>query len=108
MPDLPTFAPDGPGPYGLADPGRTRKVLDDSGWTGIDFREVDLTCSMPEAVLPSYLTMLGPVGRALQTMDEQKRDEVLKTVLRAFDPFVQDGEVRFPTAAWEITASVPL
>lgn len=108
MPDLPTFDPDGPGPYGLADPGRARKILDESGWTGIDFREVDLTCSMPEDVLPQYLTMLGPVGRALQTMDEHAREDVLKTVLRAFDPFVKDGEVSFPSAAWEIKALNPL
>ncbi|GGU18079.1 class I SAM-dependent methyltransferase [Lentzea flava] len=108
IPDLPTFDPDGPGPHSLADPGRVRTVLDDSGWTGIDLRKVDLDCAMPEDALPKYLTMLGPVGRALQTMGEHERDEVLNTVLRAFDPFVSDGEVRFPTASWEVRALAPL
>ncbi|RAS70209.1 methyltransferase family protein [Lentzea atacamensis] len=108
MPDLPTFDADAPGPYGLADPDRARKVLDDSGWTGVDIRKVDLTCTMPEDVLPTYLTMLGPVGRALQPMPEHERAEVLGTVLRAFEEFVQDGEVRFPTASWEIRALTPL
>lgn len=108
MPDLPTFESDKPGPYGLTDPERTRKILEESGWTGIDFRKVDLECSMPEDTLPTYLTMLGPVGRALQPMAERERNEVLQTVLRAFDPFVSSGEVRFPTASWEITALNPL
>jgi SAM-dependent methyltransferase len=108
IPDLPAFDPNGPGPFGLADPDRARKILDDSGWTGIGFTKVDLECTMPEDMLPTYLTMLGPVGRALQPMEEHERREVLDTVLRAFDPFVRDGEVRFPTASWEITASAPL
>ena len=30
------------------------------------------------------------------------------SVLRAFDPFVKDGEVSFPSAAWEIKALNPL
>jgi SAM-dependent methyltransferase len=108
MPDLPAFDPDAPGPYGLASPGRTREILGESGWTSVDLRPVDLVCGMPEDVLPKYLTMLGPVGRALQTMDESEREDVLNTVLRAFDPFVDNGEVRFPTASWEITALMPL
>ncbi|MFS8097051.1 class I SAM-dependent methyltransferase [Lentzea alba] len=106
MPDLPTFDSNAPGPYGLTDPDRTRKIFGDSGWTEVEFRKVDLECGMPEDVLPVYLTMLGPVGRALQPMQEQERQEVLQTVLRAFDPFVSNGEVRFPSAAWEIRASV--
>jgi SAM-dependent methyltransferase len=108
IPDLPTFDPDGPGPHSLADPDRVRQVLGDSGWTAIDLRAVELDCTMPEDVLPTYLTMLGPVGRALQTMAEQEREEILRTVLREFDPFVRDGEVRFPTASWEIRGSAPL
>lgn len=104
MPDLPAFDPNGPGPFGLADPDRTRQVLEDSGWTGSDIQQVDLTCTMPEDMLPKYLTMLGPVGRALQGMAESKREEILGTLLRHFDPFVRDGEVRFPTGAWQISA----
>jgi SAM-dependent methyltransferase len=108
MPDLPTFDPDGPGPHSLADPDRTRKILEDSGWTGIELRKVDLACTMPEDMLPTYLTQLGPVGRALQDMDQTERDKILGTLLRAFDPFVSDGEVRFQSGSWQVTALVPL
>ncbi|MFI6095893.1 class I SAM-dependent methyltransferase [Lentzea sp. NPDC051213] len=108
MPELPPVDSGGPGPFALAEPDQTRKMLEDAGWTGIGLEKLDLTCSMPVDVLPQYLTMLGPVGRALQGMEEHRRAEALGTALKAFDSFVHGDEVRFPTGAWVVTASAPL
>src|SRR6201996_5082180 len=45
--DLPPRVPDTPGPYGLADPERTRGILADAGWDSIDVRRFDTVCAMP-------------------------------------------------------------
>lgn len=108
FPDLPTRDPNEPGPFAFVDPDRTRGVLEEAGWSEIGIEKVDLTCSMPEAELEGYLRMIGPVSRALRDVDEQKRAEVIGRFLRAFDPFVHDAEVRFPTASWQVTALNPV
>jgi hypothetical protein len=48
---------------------------------------------------------MGPVGQALEEMDEQTRTHVLQTVRRAFDSYVHGAEVRFTAACWMVSAS---
>ena len=104
LPDLPVRRPDEPGQFAFADPDRIRRILAESGWTGIDIRPVDVACTLPESELVHYLTRLGPVGLALGGVDEQTRARVIDTVRAAFDPFVQGTEVRFTAACWLVDA----
>ncbi|WP_030930800.1 class I SAM-dependent methyltransferase [Streptomyces sp. NRRL S-646] len=107
LPDLPVRRPDEPGQFAFADPDRIRRILADSGWTGIGIRPVDVACALPESELVHYLTRLGPVGLALGGVDEQTRARVIDTVRAAFDPFVQGTEVRFTAACWLVDAHAP-
>lgn len=107
LPDLPARQADAPGQFAFADQGRVRRILDESGWTGIDIQPVDLACSLPEEALVPYLTRLGPVGRFLQDADDRTRAQVTETLRAAFDPFVQGAEVRFTTACWMVGARAP-
>ncbi|RPF31256.1 class I SAM-dependent methyltransferase [Streptomyces sp. TLI_185] len=107
LPDLPVRRPDEPGQFAFADPDRIRRILAESGWTGIGIRPVDVVCSLPESELVHYLTRLGPVGLALGGVDEKTRARVIDTVRAAFDPFVQDTEVRFTAACWLVDAHAP-
>lgn len=108
LPDAPAPDPDAPGPYSLADPGRTRGILERSGWGGIDIRPVDQVRTMPEEQLVPYLSNLGPIARALKEAEESERPRILATVRGAFDSFVHGDEVRIPGACWQVTASAPL
>ena len=107
LPELPPRRPDGPGQFAFADPGRVRAILEESGWAAIELRPVDVECSLAESELVRYFTVLGPVGLALQDVDEQTRDRVVETVRAAFDPYVQGAEVRFTAACWAITGCAP-
>ena len=102
--NLPTRRPNEPGPFAFSDRDRVRGVLEDSGWSAIDVRPVDVPCTMPARALPSYLAELGPVGRALQNADDTLRARVLDAVLPAFAPYVRGAEVHITAACWRIAA----
>lgn len=104
LPGLPVRHPDEPGQFAFADPDRIHRILAESGWAGTDVQPLDVACALPESELVHYLTRLGPVGLALDGVDEQTRARVVDTVRAAFDPFVQGTEVRFTAACWLVDA----
>ncbi|MGP4005990.1 class I SAM-dependent methyltransferase [Streptomyces sp. 4N124] len=104
LPNLPARQPDQPGQFAFADPDRVHRILEESGWTGIDIRPVDVECVLPESELVPYFTRFGPVGQVLPEADEQTRAQVVETVRAAFDPFVDGTEVRFTGACWFVGA----
>lgn len=104
LPDALPPPPGAPGPFSLTDADHVRRILADSGWSGIDVRAVDRTCTMPEELLVPYLSNLGPIARALREAEESARPAMIDSVRGSFDPFVHDGEVRIPAACWQVTA----
>ena len=104
LPDLPERRSGAPGQFAFADRDRIRRILADSGWTGIEIRPADLACALPETDLLRYLTRLGPVGRVLDELDEPTRSRVVEAARAAFDPFLRGGEVRFTAACWMVGA----
>jgi SAM-dependent methyltransferase len=105
LPNLPPRRPDAPvGQFAFADPRRVQTILEESGWTEIDIRPLDVICSLPQKDLNEYLTRLGPVGLALQGVDERTRAQVIKTVRPAFDAYRQGSKLCFTAACWSISA----
>ncbi|WP_084398047.1 class I SAM-dependent methyltransferase [Henriciella aquimarina] len=104
LPDLPAPNPDAPGQFGFADDTRVRTILDEAGWTGIKIAPVDIACAIPADALDLFLTRLGPVSSRLPEMTEAKRAELLDALRAAFAAHIEDGEIRFTAACWEITA----
>jgi SAM-dependent methyltransferase len=107
LPNLPARRPDAPGQFAFADPRHVHRILEESGWAGIDIRPIDVACSLPEQELVRNVSRLGPLGRVLHETDEQTRKEVLAAVRAAFDPYVHDAEVRFTAACWMVSARAP-
>ncbi len=107
LPNLPARHPDAPGQFAFADQCRIYRILEESGWTEIDIRPIDVACTLPEKALVHYLTQLGPVGRLLQEADDRTRTQVIETVRAAFDPYVHGTEVRFTAACWMVSARAP-
>ena len=86
---------------------RVHAILKESGWSEIDIRPIDVTCTLPEQELIRYGTRFGPVGIALQEADPQTRTQVAAAVRAAFDPYVHGPEVRFTAACWMMIATSP-
>lgn len=105
LPDLPVRRSGEPGQFAFADGDRVRRVLEDSGWSGIHVRRLDVPCSMPEKELTRFVTRMGPVGRMLEQVgDDRIRERVVETVRAAVDPYVHGPEVRFMAACWMVSA----
>ena len=104
LPNLPVRKPHEPGQFAFGDPQRVRSILEQSGWSQIDIRPLDVECALPEKDLVAYLTRLGPVGVALQEADERTRARVIDAARAAFEPYVRAAEVRFTAACWMVGA----
>jgi len=107
LPNLPERKPDAPGQFAFANDSRVRTILSASGWIDVGIRPLDVACTMTESDLVAYVSRLGPVGTALQEVDEVTRARVTAAVRPAFDSYIHDGEVRFTAACWMVTARNP-
>lgn len=107
LPNLPVRSPDGPGQFAFAAPERVHRILEESGWKGIDIQPLDVPCTMPESELVRYFTLLGPLGRVLGEVDGGTRARIIEMVRAAFDPFVHGALVCFTAACWTIAAKTP-
>ncbi|MFY1826173.1 class I SAM-dependent methyltransferase [Myxococcus fulvus] len=105
--NIPPRVPDAPGQFAFADPNRVQRILEQSGWTDLTLRAIDVPCTMPARSLAQYVTRLGPVGRVIQELDEKARARLVDTLLAAFSPFVHGDEVRLTAACWRIEARAP-
>lgn len=103
LPQIPPRRPDAPGQFGFADDRRVRRILEESGWTEVAIRAIDVECVFPERELVRYFTTLGPVGLALGAVDEGTRAQVIEKVREAFEPYVHGEEVRYTAACWMIS-----
>jgi ubiquinone/menaquinone biosynthesis C-methylase UbiE len=104
LPSAPERAPDAPGQFAFADAARVRRILQQSGWTDVDMRPIDVTCTLPERDMVRYATRLGPVGRILLELDDATRTRVIDALRTAFEPYVHGAEVRFTAACWWVGA----
>lgn len=104
LPNMPARRLDRPGQFAFADQRQVYRILEESGWTAIDIRPIDVTCTLPAKDLVRYLTRLGPLGVFLHQTDERTRAEVIETVRASFDPYVHGAEVRFTAACWMVGA----
>lgn len=104
VPDMPARTPDEPGQFAFADRSRVYAILEQSGWSKIDIRPMDVECTLPKQALEGYITRLGPLGRVLPQLDEKAQSQVVEAVRAAFDPYVHGNEVRFNAACWTIGA----
>ncbi|MGN6520961.1 MAG: hypothetical protein ACTHK2_16210 [Dokdonella sp.] len=104
LPSMPAAVPDAPGQFALATRARVARILADAGWDDIAVEALDVPMHFPAAVLERYFTRLGPLGRALPTVDATTRTRIVAAVRDAFAPYVRGDEVHFDAACWRIGA----
>jgi SAM-dependent methyltransferase len=106
LPNLQARRADVAGPFGLADERRMRAILEESDWTEIEIRPIDVVCTLPEHELIRYGTRFGPVGVALREADPHTRAQVAGAVRAAFEPYVHGAEARFTACCWMVGARI--
>jgi ubiquinone/menaquinone biosynthesis C-methylase UbiE len=104
LPNLPAYAIDAPGAFGLADATRTKGILERAGFRDIAIDPLDAPSSVAEEDLMSYATKVGPVGLALHNADDVTRARVTEALRPAFAPFVKDGAARYTACVWLVRA----
>jgi ubiquinone/menaquinone biosynthesis C-methylase UbiE len=107
LPEIPARRADGPGQFAFADKSKVQRIVEDSGWTDVEIRPIDVGCAFPERELVGYLTRLGPLGLILRQKDEAARARIVETVRAAFDGYVRGAEVCFTAACWDVEARAP-
>ena len=87
------------GQFAFADPGRVRRILEQAGWDGVALDPLEVECTMPKAVLETYVSRLGLVAIALQDADEATKAarRVRRPSSRRFEPFIDGDTVRAST-----------
>lgn len=97
-----------PGPFAFADPDHVAACL--SGWRDLEFMPIDFgyiagTGADPVGEAMALFRRIGPAASALRTLPQEQRDEVETRLRELVEAHLADGRVRFPAAAWLVTAT---
>ncbi len=98
------FEKDAPGRFGLADPDRTRRILQEAGWREVSIEPLDDPTPVSFDELMTMSLRVGPLNPALARADEVLRGRVRDAVAEALAPHVQNGLARMNSACWLVTA----
>ncbi len=109
MPEL--GRPGSPGMAGLADPERTRTILEDAGFTAVEMRSIDAEPTLGGyGSIDEVLDFLegGALGRALLTDAGAERAQAARGEIRkALAPYETPAGVVLGAAMWIVTARAP-
>jgi SAM-dependent methyltransferase len=110
LPPLPPSDPQAPGPFAFADETRLARILEGAGFADVAIEPLDMRTggdSLEESVHVSLrVGQLGGALRQLGASDELKR-KVEATLHEALEPYVEDGVVKLPAAAWIVSGRNP-
>jgi SAM-dependent methyltransferase len=101
---MPAPPPDAPGPFGLADPDRTRAVLSDAGYQDVEIRPLAEPMWFGRDADDAVAFIRGLLGWMLEGLDEDARDRALGDLRRAAQRHVTSAGVEFGSATWLVTA----
>jgi SAM-dependent methyltransferase len=102
-------APDAPGPFAFADPGRVRSILATAGFVDVGIEELRGTLTLGgtagiDEAVHLLLEGVGPTSAALREADPAVRPKVFAAVRDAIASFATPEGVRMGSAAWIVTA----
>ncbi|MBI06772.1 MAG: hypothetical protein CMM54_07325 [Rhodospirillaceae bacterium] len=105
---LEPITPGTPGPFGLADGARTKKILTEAGYRDIVIEALDeaFYVSGPGTVeaAVAHCIGMGPVGRLVADVDSDVRNLVAAALADTFSSFHDGTGVRMASATWIVTA----
>ncbi|WP_374654577.1 class I SAM-dependent methyltransferase [Phenylobacterium sp.] len=104
LPPQPTPDPDAPGRFAFADAARVRGILERSGWSDIAVEPLDAPTPISLEDLTTLSLRMGPLANALREQDEATGAKVREAVVRALEPYVEDGIIPMVAGCWLVTA----
>ncbi len=110
LPPLPPGDPNAPGPFAFADRNRLIGIIEGAGFVDVAIEPFDLRTggdSLEDSVFVALrMGQLGSALREIGAPDELKR-KVEATLREALAPYVEDGVVKLPAAAWIVSGRNP-
>lgn len=99
----------GPGPFSMADPDTVRDILTASGFSDIQFEQVDLPMLVGEDVerAIAFQLQLGPAGEIVReagVLGEQRRGEIECELRSLLAVYKTDRGVVMPSSSWTVLA----
>jgi SAM-dependent methyltransferase len=104
LPTLPAFEKDAPGRFAFADPDRVRRILEESGWRGIEIAPLDVASPLTFDELMTMSLRVGPLNPILAQEDDTVRGQVREAVAASLEPYAKDGLATMTSACWLVTA----
>lgn len=104
--DLPLPAPGAPGPFSMADPDRTARVLSEAGFVDLQFAEINEPIRLGEDADDafSFASTFGITRGLTHDLDDAARAAALAALHATFVAHETDGGVLFRGSAWLVTA----
>jgi SAM-dependent methyltransferase len=102
---LPTSAPDAPGPFSLSDPGRVKTILTRAEFTDIELTTTKAAMWFGEDIDVANHFVLGQFGWMLEGLDNTRRARALDALRATLTAHETDDGVVYESAAWIITAT---
>lgn len=107
--NLPEPPPGAPGPFGLADADRVRRILSEAGFSGIELQDVSepLTLAADFDDAFTFVSTLGITRGLLEELDASARTQALDALRATIATHATAEGVKFDSRAWLITALWP-
>jgi SAM-dependent methyltransferase len=96
-----------PGPWGLADPATTRRILEESGWSSVDLAEADQPVYFGPSASQAFAWFrdrVGVVRGLLSTLDAAREHDALQRMQTVFETHQHADGVWMGSRSWLITA----
>jgi SAM-dependent methyltransferase len=102
--DLPAPPPGAPGPFALADPGRTRTLLASAGFCDVTFDALHAPMWFGSDPGDARRFVIGLLGWMLDGLDATERDRALDALTATVTAHAGPDGITFASAAWLIRA----
>jgi SAM-dependent methyltransferase len=106
LPDFEAARDNEPGPFGLADAERTRRILDEAGWTRIRIERAapqSLLGVTPEEAAEQAMAM-GPLVRLLRQADDATKARVYAGIVPVLEKWRSAEGISLPADCWLVEA----
>lgn len=101
--------PHAPGPFGLADQEYTRQMLEEAGFSNINFTKFEPTMRIGEGQdkdkIVDFFLDIGPVSRAISAEGAELTAKVRGSIKAAIDPHYDGTSVNLQGSCWIVTAT---
>lgn len=107
MPLPPRPPPDAPGPFALADPERSTRILEQAGFQSVTVDDWQGKIEVGElSTALDFFCEVGPLSAALREADAgpELREKVLRAVRETLSGYETPDGIRMPVALWLVTA----